>query len=418
MKNLLYITSEYPNVRGDTAFIETEIKYVAKKFDNIIVCSHGSPETDCVATPPNVQVFYFDKRMKYFRRFCLCLFSLFDIAFYKEIKSIFQNKKHIFCVITALKFISAAKLEIQQIKRLILKFKINSLYTFWFWSSTLACVLIKRQFFKEISIFTRTHGFDLYEFRDKKKYQPYKIQMDRLINKVFFISKDGLNYYKQNFHPIDENTYELSYLGTENNSLVRPHNYSDVIQLLSVSNVVPVKRVHLIIDALVRCSEEKIKLHWTHIGNGSCFLTCKKLANVKLNNTSVVFNFLGELPNKEVHNYYKTNSVDLFVNTSESEGLPVSMMEAMSFGIPVIAPDVGGIREIVDEKSGWLLSKYSCNEEFVDVIKLWNNFTLEQKRNKSKAAYDKWNCCFNAEKNYGKFSEELLMLDTKITDIR
>ena len=77
--------------------------------------------------------------------------------------------------------------------------------------------------------------------------------------------------------------------------------------------------------------------------------------------------------NEEVMEYYKNNLVDLFVNMSESEGLPVSMMEAMSFGVPVIAPDVGGIKEIVDENSGWLLSCENCSAEFVEVINTLNS---------------------------------------------
>jgi len=48
------------------------------------------------------------------------------------------------------------------------------------------------------------------------------------------------------------------------------------------------------------------------------------------------------LPHNDVLNYYASNPVDVFINTSSSEGLPVSIMEAMSFGIPVIATNVGG----------------------------------------------------------------------------
>lgn len=40
---------------------------------------------------------------------------------------------------------------------------------------------------------------------------------------------------------------------------------------------------------------------------------------------------------------------------SDSEGIPVSIMEAMSFGIPVIARNVGGMSEIVNEENGLLL---------------------------------------------------------------
>lgn len=66
-----------------------------------------------------------------------------------------------------------------------------------------------------------------------------------------------------------------------------------------------------------------------------------------------------EWQNQQVYDYYKSNKVDVFVNVSYSEGLPVSLMEASSFGIPVIATDVGGSAEIIDkeQKNGFLLDK-------------------------------------------------------------
>ena len=39
----------------------------------------------------------------------------------------------------------------------------------------------------------------------------------------------------------------------------------------------------------------------------------------------------------------KENNFDLHINLSEYEGIPVTIMESMSLGIPVIATDVGGV---------------------------------------------------------------------------
>ena len=41
-------------------------------------------------------------------------------------------------------------------------------------------------------------------------------------------------------------------------------------------------------------------------------------------------------------------SLDLYINTSLHEGLPMGILEAMSYGIPVIAPKCGGLPEIID----------------------------------------------------------------------
>ena len=66
---------------------------------------------------------------------------------------------------------------------------------------------------------------------------------------------------------------------------------------------------------------------------------------------------MGDLQEKDVFRTYLAGSINLFVSVSETEGLPVSIMEAISFGIPVMATDVGGCREIANAHTGVLISK-------------------------------------------------------------
>jgi len=52
------------------------------------------------------------------------------------------------------------------------------------------------------------------------------------------------------------------------------------------------------------------------------------------------------------------NSSDFFLLISNYEGLPLSICEALSCGLPIIASDVGGVRELIqDEESGFLIPK-------------------------------------------------------------
>lgn len=106
---------------------------------------------------------------------------------------------------------------------------------------------------------------------------------------------------------------------------------------------------------------------------------------------------------------YEKESFDLFVNVSSSEGIPVSIMEAMSFGIPCIATDVGGSGEIViDRYNGILLKDDFRIQDFIQALdwylKMDSNTILELRKN----VYLSWERKYNAETNYTEFVEELL----------
>ncbi len=88
----------------------------------------------------------------------------------------------------------------------------------------------------------------------------------------------------------------------------------------------------------------------------------------KFNSLQIEWNFLGKKSNPEVKQYFEKNSVDVFINTSESEGVPVSIMEAMSYGVPVIAPNVGGVAELVSNDYGFLLSETASVTEIAMAI--------------------------------------------------
>jgi glycosyltransferase involved in cell wall biosynthesis len=199
---------------------------------------------------------------------------------------------------------------------------------------------------------------------------------------VFPCSRDGTKYLISKYgNP--KGKIKTVYLGT------RDYGTGSWIKqtlpcLVSCSRITEVKRIDRIIDALELLERQNIAILWMHIGGGEGLEALKRECQKRLNLSKIVFT--GNVPNTDVKDIYLTNNIDIFLNVSENEGLPISIMEAVSFGIPVIATDVGGTSEIVNDNiNGIMLKKDFTNEELVNAIRhflfMANNDYLKMRAN-------------------------------------
>jgi glycosyltransferase involved in cell wall biosynthesis len=92
--------------------------------------------------------------------------------------------------------------------------------------------------------------------------------------------------------------------------------------------------------------------------------------------------------------------VDLFILTSNYEGLPVSIIESLVFGKPVLASNVGGISEILDGTNGFALENDPAL--FVEKILLYLN-DQERYRAACEAARETYEEKFTVDKMYQKY---------------
>jgi glycosyltransferase involved in cell wall biosynthesis len=99
--------------------------------------------------------------------------------------------------------------------------------------------------------------------------------------------------------------------------------------------------------------------------------------------------------------------VDLFINTSYTEGVPVSIMEAQSFGIPVIATDTGGVRELVKEGTGSLIPVDFSPLHLAKLIEKYSLLPAVEENKIRVNAFHNWNLNFNASSNYEDFIMQL-----------
>jgi len=282
-----------------------------------------------------------------------------------------------------------------------------TLYSYWLTSSALATTFVtaKHLAFKRMA---RAHGGDVYENRNALHYLSFRSALIQALDAIFAISDNGAQHLRQ--HVSRENkTIRVSRLGTPYAGVAAEKKNETPFVVVSCSFLVPVKRIHLIIDALSHV--QALDIHWIHIGDGPLKENLQRLAAEKLGaQANIQYTFQGGMTNTEVLAFYKRQPVDLFINTSASEGIPVTMMEAQSFGIPIIGPDVGGVPEIVSPACGRLVSPQASPREIADSIRELLLLPAEEYGKLRAHALQNWRERYNAEQNFSTFVTEILNL--------
>lgn len=233
-----------------------------------------------------------------------------------------------------------------------------TVYSYWLNSGAYAAARTKEAGLCSTAV-ARCHGS---EVRDDAVYVPFRKPVQENLDAVFFVAEERRARYERILSDLEMPSevgaaLSVSRLGvpTAPMSAKQERQRNGPLRLVSVSSIVRVKRLDRIVRAL-RGIDEPVT--WTHIGDGPLRREIESLCAAELaDKTNVQVEFLGALPNDKVIAELGSGRFDFLVNTSESEGVPVSIMEAMSVGLPVVAPDVGSIREIVtDGINGRLLT--------------------------------------------------------------
>lgn len=239
-------------------------------------------------------------------------------------------------------------------------------------------------------------GYFKYEFLKKHSYKECDIAMG-LVDKVVYLSERAVNASPL---PSDRKTYIFN--GVEDIDYIPTKLDNNVIRLVSVGSVSIHKGQLLLVEAMALLPEDvrkRVKL--TIVGGGNEYEECKQM--IKDRGVEDIVTMTG--PRNNVAELLKDQ--DVFLLPSLSEGMPMSILEAMRQGLYIMATDTGGIPEMIGEGYGELVTR-NPDELAAAVRRVTTESVVNpENKEKSRARFEK---DFTLRKMIERYSQTLLSL--------
>ena len=404
-KVLFFYTKQYPYGTAEV-YIADELSFLSKTFDKILIFpmeQFAEKENPVYRQIPDnaevVEINNFTEKVKP---------GLSILSRVRLIMEEMLNEKRKFSVLLNFRryfgILSYQSMLATFFKKYILMYSGDDTYYYSYWCHH-ACIMLGMLKEKGLikAFVSRAHSMDLYHSHWTASgvgVLPFRHFKFRSLSAIFPVSMAGEKFLKVN-HPEVSDRAKCFYLGVADNGL-SPIQSGMEFTIVSCSSLTANKRIPLIIEIL---SAMKINMRWIHFGGG---VEKENISEqVKRIPPHVNYELRGQVGHQEIIRFYKENCVNLFLNVSEAEGIPVTMMEAISFGIPVMATSVYGNPEIANEETGFSIPEKFEPGQVAHIIENFaGNFSLQMSKRVSARKY--YELHFQMAKNYPKFMTELL----------
>lgn len=218
-------------------------------------------------------------------------------------------------------------------------------HSHWYKENLLAYLASRR--FRVISLVTTQHGMPEYLGRRLDiKYRVLHRFNFVLLSRYFQGTAAVSNEVRRTLterHGFHENRTFVIYNGTEPCNGPLPHRSGGEFTIGSSGRLFPVKDYPLMVETAREITRLGEGIRFELAGTGPDQERIAEMVRLHgLERTFVLRGFLSD-----VSEFYR--GLDLYLNTSRHEGIPMSVLEAMAHGLPVVAPDVGGLKEILQD---------------------------------------------------------------------
>ena len=400
MKELVVVTATYPYDVGEE-FMYKELKEASKYFERIIIYPLEKPSQELRYIPENAIVsdILCDKKFMDTKKQWGLLLSLF-------LQELSASGRFWYVLRNALKLLSSlhqCDMKARLLQGELESKKLNDPYFYSVWMNDGATILgiLKRKGFINYYVL-RLHGYDLFDERRDGNYMPFRTFNFKWTNRIFVLSKAGAKYTVRKAAKIGmADKVEYNYSGLYDHG-EGPFELNSEFTIVSCSNMHRFKRVEMIFDALKLIDFPCI---WYHIGDGEQYTELTNRLEELPGHVKAIFK--GRISNVELIELYKTHSVNLFVHLSTTEGLGMAAVEAQSFGIPALSVDVGGVKEVVHDGTGILLTP-DVDAERVAIELTQFKASMKNTESFRKRVRDHFLRYFSAEKNYKSFFDKII----------
>ena len=253
-------------------------------------------------------------------------------------------------------------------KNLVKKEKYDLTHSFFTVPCGFISLILKWQF--KIPYIISLRGSDVPGYSERFSFlYKFIIPLVRLIwNKSFGVVANSKGLRELALRTDSEQEIRIIYNGIDLNQFAKSKTQkvenSEKFKILCVTRITPRKGIRYLIEAVKRLSQKSDNISLRIIGEGDEKEELQEL--VKSLGIQNKIEFTGLVPHEKLPPYFEES--DVFVLPSLNEGMSNSMLEALASGLPLIATDTGGTRELVDDGINGYIIKMKNSQDIADKI--------------------------------------------------
>ncbi|WP_281658673.1 glycosyltransferase family 4 protein [Halobacillus sp. Cin3] len=269
-----------------------------------------------------------------------------------------------------------------------------------FYRKSIVIFIVK---FFNVPIVAHIHGSTFKDYYDNASFIEKKLIRNTLdkVDSLVVLSQGWASFFSGLIE--DSEKIEVVYNGVKPPKQIPSKKINKNPKFLFLGRLGERKGIYVLLDSLKKYKEAGYFGHAYIAGDGEIEKVKKVINDYNLNEMITVVGWIDSYEKEKL-----LNECDVLILPSFNEGLPMSLLEGMSYGMGIISTRVGGIPELVTEdENGLLVQEGNADELFHALSLMHENYAWRQELvsinyNKIKQSFNLEILISDIEKIYGK----------------